>query len=668
MKGSLIQAKMNRDWNLKRQLNLKIVYYLTLVAIFLIPFLPLVVSGSLIYPFITGKNFLFRIIVETILGLWIILALFDKTYRLQKSWLLIALVSFIIVFSLSVFFGANPSRSFWSNFERMEGLLTYLHLFGFFVVLSCVMKTQTLWDCFFQTSLGISLVVAIHGLFQLVGKLAILQNEFRIDATLGNAPFLAIYMVFHLFLALIYLLRSKTRYRWFYLPLILVHTIVIYYTATRGSILALLTGMVLAIFLMLLNQNKTRKHTIVFLISVVVLISGLWIHKNSAFIQESPVLSRFAHISLNEQTTQSRLVIWKMSLDAFKEKPFLGWGADNFNLIFEKYYQPILWRQEPWFDRAHNVIMDRLISSGILGLITYLGLFLSVFYYLWFKREESRLLTSETILLTAMFSAYFFHNLFHFDSITSLILFFSFLAYIQSRITMRVVSEPCKPDKSGQKIFVAIIVGVMTITMIYFVNVPGIMVANIIVKATKEWMQNEDYESAVEQYEKAISYNSFGSAEAREQLVRFVTQVIQLPNVKQEIKNNLLAIAISEGKKQIDISPSDVRPRFVLGTLYNKSRLFDEAISELNNCIKLSPKKQQLYFEIADSYFEKKDSDKLYKILKTAYEIEPSNLKARQYYASATILIGNVADGAKLMQDYGGTASLSKRFRVISRQ
>ena len=40
-------------------------------------FVPLFISRSLFFPFITGKNFAFRIIVEIIFGLWIWLALRD---------------------------------------------------------------------------------------------------------------------------------------------------------------------------------------------------------------------------------------------------------------------------------------------------------------------------------------------------------------------------------------------------------------------------------------------------------------------------------------------------------------------------------------------------------------------------------------------------------------
>ncbi len=43
-----------------------------------IAFIPLYVSGSLFFPFITGKAFVFRILVEIIFALWLVLILREK--------------------------------------------------------------------------------------------------------------------------------------------------------------------------------------------------------------------------------------------------------------------------------------------------------------------------------------------------------------------------------------------------------------------------------------------------------------------------------------------------------------------------------------------------------------------------------------------------------------
>jgi O-antigen ligase len=99
------------------------------------------------------------------------------------------------------------------------------------------------------------------------------------------------------------------------------------------------------------------------IIAVVVLVGGFWLMSGTDFVQKSPVLSRFTNLSWADRTIDSRLTIWQMGWQAVKERPVLGWGPENFIVIFSKYYQPKLWNQEPWFDRSHNIYLDWLINA-----------------------------------------------------------------------------------------------------------------------------------------------------------------------------------------------------------------------------------------------------------------------------------------------------------------
>ena len=97
-----------------------------------VPLISFVVTGSLFFPFITGKGFIFRILLEILAGFWVMLMILAPRYRPKPSLLLWAMVSLLVVMSLSTIFSVNPYRSFWSNFERMEGLIGHLQLFLFF--------------------------------------------------------------------------------------------------------------------------------------------------------------------------------------------------------------------------------------------------------------------------------------------------------------------------------------------------------------------------------------------------------------------------------------------------------------------------------------------------------------------------------------------------------
>src|SRR3989344_2701519 len=64
-------------------------------ALFLIPLTPLIVTGSFFFPFITGKAFFFRILVEVAVCAWVVLALLDRAYRPRISAIGIAIVAFV---------------------------------------------------------------------------------------------------------------------------------------------------------------------------------------------------------------------------------------------------------------------------------------------------------------------------------------------------------------------------------------------------------------------------------------------------------------------------------------------------------------------------------------------------------------------------------------------
>ena len=655
--------------------SLNLIKYLLYAGIFAVPFLAFIVSSSMFFPFITGKNFSFRIIVEAMTALWLVLMLFDARYKPRKSWVLAMLAIFVGVVALSSLLGENFYRSFWSNYERMEGLVTYLHLLAYFLVLAGTMKTERIWNRLFHTTLFASAIIAFYGVFQLFGILQTHQGN-RLDATLGNASYLAVYMIFHIFLAMALFYRARDYRKWIYLFIIILESFVLYHTATRGAILGTIGGLFISwILIAILSSNKKSKLAHISLLAgIAVIITGFLFLKTTNFVKTSPVLSRFAGISLTEGTTESRLTIWKMSWRGFKEKPIFGWGQENFNLVFNKYYEPILYKQEAWFDRAHNVFFDRLTTNGIFGLLSYMGLLGIALYYLWAKRKKTGLSVEDSAIFGSMFLAYFFNNLFFFDNLISLILFATFLAYVGFRAKVGAPipasahelrsgrpNETSKGADYGKAVY-AVIIGAAFVFVIYIVNVPGILASKAIINAFKA-AGTGNANGAFAEFQKAISYNSFGSMETREHLSSFAMQVYDSPNIiDKEFKNKVANYTIDELKKQNEQYPNDIREMIFLAAVYNKTQKYEEAISLLNKAIEVAPRKQQLYFELGTSYLNKGDHEKGLATLKKSFDLDQSFEDARRIYAVSAIFAGKDTLAEELMKDHGGTVQDDERF------
>src|SRR3989339_811672 len=597
----------------------KILSNILMGVLFLVLFIPLFVSDSMFFPFITGKNFAFRIIVEILLSAWIVLAYRDPAYRPTRSPLFIAAASFVGIITLAGVLGENPYKSFRSNYERMEGTISLLHFFAYFVMATTALGARKKWGAFWNTSILVSFIIGVYALFQLSGALAINQGGVRVDATFGNAAYLAVYLLFHIFITLFMLLREKGHTiggmiaekasLWIYTPIILLDVFVLYHTATRGAILGLIGGLLLTALLIAIFEKERvglRKVALGILAGIVLLIGGFFALKNTSFITESPVLSRFSSISLTEQTTKSRFMVWNMAFQGFKERPILGWGQENFNFVFNKYYDPNMYGQEPWFDRAHNVFFDWLIAGGILGLLAYLSLFVLALWDLW--KRGSAFSIVEKAIFTGLLAGYFFQNIFVFDNIGSYIMFFSILAFFHFSF-----GNPF-PDK---------------------------------------WQKTID--KKFELFEKALAYDSFGSAEIREQLSQMALSV-GASQAPVEWKQKYFDLARSEFLKQIEVPRiGDARYELFLGSFLTRFQRYDEALAHLNKALEFSPKKQIIMFEIGLVHISTSQYDKALEIFRQAYELEKNYPDARNYYAVAAIYAGKNDLVKSLLEPVYGT-------------
>lgn len=633
---------------------------------------PFYVSSSMFFPFITGKNFFFRIVVEIIFALWIILAMADTRYRPQRSPVLWAAMAVVAVLTLSTIFGANPYRSFWSNYERMEGLIGHLHLFAYFLVLSGVFITQKEWRRFFY---GISVsgaAMAVYGYMQAFGKVAIsAQSGPRVDGTFGNASYMAIFMLFAVFVAAyLYFSEDKKWLKNIFTALVILEIPVVFLTATRGAILGLVGGAVLLVlFLAFLSQDhRVKIASLCVIAGIVALVSAFLLLQNRDFITQNPVFSRFSNLSFQDRTVQSRFTIWGMSYEAFKERPILGWGLENYNQVFNKYYRPSLWPQEPWFDRSHNVIFDWLIHGGILGLFSYLFLYGSALYLIWknyFGDKKSENLALAAVF-TSLLSAYFFHNFFVFDNLVSYILFLSLLAFIhgygsgQSEASSASVSD-FTPTRS----FVASLIIFVTVFALYFLNIKPIMANTWLLQALKDSnTQGQNADLVLSDFQKVLNLGTFGSGEGREQLSSYANAVAK-SNLTQPLKDKVVQVSVMELERQVEDSPKDARGYIFLSAMYANAGRHEDAYLAVTRALELSPKKQQIMFLLADAHINQGNLMKAREAVKTAYDLDPAYPEAVKNFAVLAIINGLQDEADEVLLKYFGTILVAEQ-RLVS--
>ncbi|TET83989.1 MAG: hypothetical protein E3J36_02590 [Candidatus Nealsonbacteria bacterium] len=599
---------------------------------YLVLFAPLIISGRYFFPFVGPKSIYFFALVEIIFVAYLLLILLKPKYRPRFNILLIAIILFVAVLILSSFLGEDFSRSFWSKYERMTGLLMWFHLLAFFVVLSSVFKKREDWFKIF----GVSVFAAIlMGIISLLAKIDInllggMGISTRGGATIGNSSFLGTYLLFNIFLALYLLLKSRGGLRIYSGISLAIISLALFLSDARAAIFSVLGGVVLLFFLWLIFSKKgiLKLAGVSLLIIFAIGVLGL------IYLSSQP--DSFVYQKLVQMASKSRIVVWEMAWKGWLERPWLGWGPENFELVFTKYYDPRLFLSEyggeVWFDRVHNIVFDTLIASGIIGFLSYLGIFISAFYVLWRKYFREKLDFWIAGIFSVILISYFVQNLTVFDMVNSYMMFFLVLGFIGSIALTKEVSNqsaapPLKRIPGSLNPWIAIVI------LILF----GFCFLNCVIQPLKtdahviKAIRSPDSNQRLNFYEKTLTTSPVGKYQIRETLADSLITLSQKEEAKKIPKENLIKefeFLSNELEKSIGEVPLNFRSALKLGQLYNIYGRLDSSKLEiaeevLNRARDLSPNNQQVYWALAQTKLYQGKFEETISLAEKAVELEP---------------------------------------------
>ncbi len=638
--------------------------YVIFIGLWSVLLIPFYVATSMFFPFISGKNFAFRIIIEIMFALWVYLAYIDVKYRPKLSWLLKTIGIFVIVMLIADIFAVNPMKALWSNYERMDGWVTIIHMFMYFLVLGSMMKAEKIWLWFFRSSVAMSVIMFIIAIGEYYSG-----GPTNTMTTLGNTIYVAVYFLFNFFFTLILLYKdvivksagtlASIFSKWLtyvYLIAAILFAYGVWITGTRGAILGLIGGLIMTAVIIIIfeKENKImKKLSVALIVAIVIVVGGFFAVKNTQFVKKNSILNSFAVISWNSINGQgqARQLIWPLAIKGFLEKPILGWGQEGFNYVFNKYYDPRLYNQEQWFDRAHDEPLDMLVAGGALGLLAYLSMFVAAIYLLWKKKNV--LGVTDAALIVGLLAGYFFQGLFVFDNLFSYVFFYTVLAYIHSRdVESGVHVVPVKnlpKEKNNDEMANYVVLPVLIIalcTSIYFANIKPIEANLTLIQAMQQYQQGPS--ENLQYFKNAFAYNTFGSPEIREQLITIAAQVASTASIDATTKQDFVNYAYSQMQEQLKETPLDARYWFFTGTFLDNINQYQLAIPFLQKAISLSPTKQTMMFELQKAYSYTGQYSQALAIAKQAYELDTDDADAQSSYLAAAILNNDTALATEL--------------------
>jgi O-antigen ligase len=652
---------------------------------YLLPFIPLIVSPFFLFPYITGKNFAFRILVEIMAACWLVLLItHPRQYLPSRNMLLVVYTLFIGWIVFTALFGIDVARSFWSNYERMEGLITHLHLFVMVLMAVSVLKTPRDWQPIIILTLLASAFLTFYGLLERIGTVETGTGGDRLFATLGNSIYLAEYLMVHLFvIALVVIARSE-----FYIraPLVLLGLIELYVffaASTRGALLGLVGGIsVAALMYVWLNRREEslawiRRIIAALFIAGILAGGALFMLRENTTLQQfsltAPAISlyqAFAHPT--ESTQGARLMIWGMAFEALKARPFFGWGIENFIVPFARHYNPSMFGNEPWFDRTHNMFLEWFVAGGVAGGILYLALLASFFLLLAKGYKHAVFSCQEVAILSGLLVAYMIQNAFVFDTIVSYLLFFGLGAYVVARValsqTLLGTVVPSKvwdmPQQNDPRRTAAAFAVVIAMAVFLFVaNVRPMMASARLINALQSVGAGKSAEEIVGAFERVYATGTFGITEARERLADMLITVATGQGITPESAPaylQILNLGIQELEKEIKVHPENVRPMVFLGKLYHLRAAItgsggDQAIAMYDRLLALAPNYVQGYLGKAEVLLVRGENEQAFAVINEGLRRVGTKPPAAVVMVESAVLAHVLAD------DFDGALAILKK-------
>jgi len=655
----MLQTEGRSETFIKKRSGLERVYFRVIEwGTYLALFTPLILVKSYFFPYVVPKTIFFRIIVDIIFIAYILLVISNPRYRPRINALTLAITVFLGVIIIASLVGANFEKSFWSVFERMTGLLTFFHLYAFFIVLTNVFRERKYWERILTISILIGIALSFY-------VFTSSEPTARGGGTLGNTSFMSAYILFDIFFAISLFLIKSGGWRIFYgVALIPLLRLLLFppQESTQGAIGAFWGGISLLGFSCLLfylfTSGKKLFKKIAFAAIILLVLAGI------GFTQTDFFKDKLTEIK-QSSSWEARAVVWKMGFHAWQERPWLGWGEDNFNLAFAKYFDPKLpITGDIWYDRVHNIVLDMLVQAGILGFLSYLAIFgVAIFSLL---KISQKVVEKKNLFLPlgmmALLATYFAQDIWVFDMVSSYMMFFLTLAFIcfliQDRRQEMILQgqERVDEDKSSSSPFAIARVRekrvspffgglliILALFTLYFGNIQPARASHYTVMGISQPLKQ-----AIPAFQKAIKISPMSIFETPEQFSRRVTDLIFDENVDKGLLEEGFKLAEEELKKSIAHNPQDFRLYLVLGRQYNdfyqltrNEEALRQADETLEKARELSPKNQQVYWSLAQTKLSLGLEKEAIEYMQKSVDLDPNFSQSRWYLAMTYRAIGD---------------------------
>jgi O-antigen ligase len=406
---------------------------------------PLIVASDFFFPYVVPRNIFFRVVIEVgAAALILALCVGRKTLDLRGEPILWSLVAFLAAACLSALLSPAPTHSFFGDFERMGGVWAWLHLVLFFLLLRTLRDEDWVWVL--NAAVAVGVVVSSAAIGQQFGLVSPTQVGGIIltasTSALGNSGLLAAFLLMNIAIAA-YLASVSVRYRVLYLVVGGFDFLALVYAQNRSTAIGLVLGALVGglIYAALAPASRKKWITVslagVFAVVLVGIVVGIRAFPTSSIARHVPVVLQRVAQTNPAGSDESRAMQWRAAIEGFKDRPLLGYGLENHNLVWSAHFDPGIYRFDTdIYDRTHNQFLETLATTGLIGTAAFLGIWLAIGLTLVIAYRTGRLSASTAAILAGLQVAYATYLFFWFVDLNSTMLWILIAALIASRGTV----------------------------------------------------------------------------------------------------------------------------------------------------------------------------------------------------------------------------------------
>ena len=484
-----------------------------------------------------GASLLFPILLFKLSqrGKWLL-----KNYK----FLLLSVGLFLLSQGLSTVFSIDKHVSLFGYYSRFNGGLFSLLSYMVIALTALLFLSRERAESLLKILLVSGLAIALWGLpshfgFDLICLLVLGQfntscwtNDFipelRMFSTLGQPNWFATYLLVLILLVLYYiatgyrLLNNKNKqFNLFALLFMLfLFSVELVWTNSKSGILTYIIGVPL-FFAGLFYLRRTKvigilknSYYLPIVIFIIVLLS-----QAITYLPKPVVIPAKQPAELSKQTethitpsSDIRFIVWEGALKLGQKYPLFGTGVETF--AYSYYFTRPLAHNltSEWnfvYNKAHNELLNLLATSGVVGLLFYLIMFVTFLFpafRLFFKHFEDEDDQNRVLALFYLLSmlSISLMNFFGFSTTAT-----SLLTYLLPVMFLVMIRTQAAPEKSEDRVLRQVTLNQLAVYFIYllfmFIYLLNYFAADYNYARGREYKQIQDFPNAYLFTEKALS-------------------------------------------------------------------------------------------------------------------------------------------------------------------